>query len=199
MDGDPATQITGLLDRLGAGDPHAANELFPLLREELRSLAAARLRALPPGQTLQPTALVHEAYIRLVGGAAGDPGWNGRGHFFGAAARAMRDVLVDRARAKGAIKRGGDRKRLTIEEGVIADDGEPERILELDAILRDLEQEYPEQAEVVNLRYFGGLTMEEIALAKGVATRTIERQWAFARAWLQRRSSQRDGASESGA
>lgn len=164
-----------------------ASELLPLVYEELRRLAESRLARLPPGQTLQPTALVHDAYLRLVGDR--DPGWNGRGHFFGAAARAMRNILVDQARRKSALRHGGDRRRLILDERGVLDvpvDADTDEVLSLDHVLGRLEQEHPRQAQVVLLRYFAGLTNEQVADLLGVATTTVKRDWRFARAWLRR-------------
>ena len=180
-----AEQITLLLETAGAGDKQAAADLLPLVYDELRRLAAVRLAKLPPGQTLQPTALVHEAYMKLV--KRSDPGWNSRGHFFGAAARAMRDILVDQARRKSRIKHGGDRKQVALESDRISDstfDTPTEDMLELDSALGRLEKDHPERAEIVMLRYFAGLTNDQVAMVMNVSTRTIERGWRFARAWL---------------
>ncbi|MBX3207207.1 MAG: sigma-70 family RNA polymerase sigma factor [Labilithrix sp.] len=170
---------------MDADRPRSAAELLPLLYDELRRLAGAHMARLRPGQTLQPTALVHEAYLKLVGDA--DPGWNGRGHFFGAAARAMREIIVDHARRRGARKRGGGREPLRLDTGLeLADAGAPapDDVLAIDAALTRLERDYPRKAEIVIMRYFGGLTMDEIADALGIATRTAEREWRFARAVL---------------
>ena len=158
------------------------------LYAELRRLADARMNQIPPGQTLQPTALVHEVYIRLMG--RGEATWNGRGHFFGAAARAMRDVLVDQARRKGARKHGGDQVRVdsmvTLSDGDARYELSAADVLALHQALDKLEQAHAQAAEIVLLRYFTGLTMDEIAEALAVTTRTVERKWRFARAWLAR-------------
>jgi RNA polymerase sigma factor (TIGR02999 family) len=162
-------------------------DLLPAVYDELRKLAHARLRRLPPGQTLQTTALVHEAYMKLVGDD--DPGWNGRGHFFGAAARAMRNILVDRARAKGRLKRNAGGNRISL-GGVDASGGEEfdaAELLALDEALQQLEAEDARKAEIVMLRYFAGQTMEDIGKMLGVSTRTIEREWRFTRVWLHKR------------
>jgi RNA polymerase sigma factor (TIGR02999 family) len=176
--------ITRLLDDLGAGKAQAAEQLLPLVYAELRKLAAAQMARLRPGQTLQPTALVHEAYLKLVGDA--DPGWNGRGHFFGAAAQAMRELIVDQVRRRSAAKRGGGQIHAELDAAfevataaLGADD-----LLSIDAALTELAREHPRRAEVVVMRYFGGLSEEEIAGALGVTARTVEREWRFARAWL---------------
>lgn len=185
---DPGTErVTLILQSLGKGDAESAARLLPLVYEELRSLARARLARTPPGNTLQATALVHEAYMKLVGEA--DPGWDGRAHFFGAAAQAMRDILVDQARRKGSLKRGGDRKRIAAdapEAEPLAIDPPAEDVLALDEALRKLEAEDARKGQVVALRFFAGLTNEEISVALGVSLPTVERDWRFARAWLQR-------------
>ncbi len=160
-----------------------------MLYSELRRLAEARLARLPAGQTLQATALVHEAFLRLVGEE--DPGWDGRAHFFGAAARAMRDILVDQARRKGRLKHGGGHRRVALEDAVPTLSQEEEatitdEIVSLDAALRRMEEEYPRAAEVVMYRYFAGLDSEQTASILGVSARTVEREWRFARAWLRR-------------
>jgi RNA polymerase sigma factor (TIGR02999 family) len=180
------TDVTRLLDAAAAGDPKAAADLLPLVYDELRKLAARELAAEKPGQTLQATALVHEAYLRLVGTGPG-PGWNGRGHFFGAAARAMRQVLVDAARAKAADKRGGDRLRVSLDEasGLATPDGPPaDDLLALDEALAALEAEDPRKARLVELRYFAGLSVEDAAAALGISPATAKRDWTYARSWL---------------
>ncbi|MCK6591117.1 MAG: ECF-type sigma factor [Polyangiaceae bacterium] len=169
---------------LAANAPQAAAELVPAVYTELRKIAAAQMARLRPGETLQPTALVHEAYLKLVRDA--DPGWNGRGHFFGAAAQAMREIIVDHVRRKSAAKRGGGRPDEDLEaafavnaSGLPADD-----VLAINAALTRLEAEHPRRAKVVVMRYFGGLSENEIAEALEVTTRTVEREWRFARAYL---------------
>jgi RNA polymerase sigma factor (TIGR02999 family) len=168
------------------GEPAAGKDLLPTVYAELRRLAGAKLARLPPGQTLQPTALVHEAYLGLVG--HGDPGWNGRAHFFGAAALAMRDILVDRARRRGAVRHGGQLAREDVDAISIAAPGGPpvEDVIALSGAIERLRTRHPERAEVAMLRTFAGLTEQEIAEMRGVSVRTIERQWRFARAWLER-------------
>jgi RNA polymerase sigma factor (TIGR02999 family) len=175
-----ATQI---LSRIEAGDPRASEELLPLLYEELRRLAASRLAEERPGQTLQATALVHEAYVRLIGGPA-IQSWNSRGHFFAAAAEAMRRVLIERARRKNRLKHGGELRRVDFDSGLQICDGADENLLALDEALERLATEDQEAAEVVKLRYFAGLTIEETASALGISVRTVNRHWAYARAWL---------------
>lgn len=182
---DGAKPITEVLGAVGRGEA-PADELLPLVYAELRRLAAARLARFGTGQTLQPTALVHEAYLGLV--ANGDPGWKGRGHFFGAAARAMHDIVVDRARRRAARKRGGGAGHEDVDAiTVAAPDGQPvEDVLALSEALARLAVEHPRRHEVAMLRTFAGLSEEEIAELHGVSTRTVEREWRFARAWLAR-------------
>jgi RNA polymerase sigma factor (TIGR02999 family) len=177
-------EVTRIFSAIEQGDPHAAEQLLPLVYEELRRLAAQKLAQEKPGQTLQATALVHEAYLRLVGGNPDQP-WEGRGHFFAAAAEAMRRILVDRARHKQTRKAGGGCRRLDL------DDIEPargeengDRLLALDEALRQLEAEDPRKAELVKLRFFAGLTAAQAAAALGVSTSTAEKDWAYARSWL---------------
>jgi RNA polymerase sigma factor (TIGR02999 family) len=175
--------VTRLLSAIERGEAGAADRLLPLVYDELRRLAARRLARESPGQTLQATALVHEAYLRLVGPGEGAH-WDGRGHFFKAAAEAMRRILVERARRKGRVRHGGGLDRVDFE---VAVDGiaEPTRdLVALDDALRDLARLDPASAEVVNLRYFAGLSVTEAAEVLGVSPRTVDRLWAFARAWL---------------
>jgi RNA polymerase sigma factor (TIGR02999 family) len=177
-------EVTRLLSSIDQGDPHAAEELLPLVYDELRKLAAQRLVQEKPGQTLQATALVHEAYLRLVGGEQTQD-WNGRRHFFAAAAEAMRRILIDRARHKQTRKAGGGRRRLDlddIEPALKEENGD--RLLALDEALRQLEVEDPRKAELVKLRFFAGLTAEQAAAVLGVSTSTAEKDWAYARSWL---------------
>jgi RNA polymerase sigma factor (TIGR02999 family) len=177
--------VTQLLAAVEAGDPKAAAELLPLVYDELRKLAAARLADERPGQTLQPTALVHEAYLRLVGGAQPQD-WNGRGHFFAAAAEAMRRILVESARRKGRGRHGGDRRRVDLDPSLVADEAADDELLALDEALTQLAAIDPPAARLVELRYFAGLTMPEAAEVLGAPLRTAERNWAYARAWLRR-------------
>jgi RNA polymerase sigma factor (TIGR02999 family) len=175
--------VTRILSAVEHGDPTAAEQLLPLVYDELRRLAAQRLAQEKPGQTLQATALVHEAYLRLVGPQ--DPGWNGRGHFFAAAAEAMRRILIDRARHKQTRKAGGGRRRLDLDNIEPAlEEGDGDRLLALDEALGKLEAEDPRKAELVKLRFFAGLTAEQAAAALGVSTSTAEKDWAYARSWL---------------
>jgi RNA polymerase sigma factor (TIGR02999 family) len=176
--------LTSLLSAAGSGDAEAGAKLLPLIYDELHKLAAARMRKAPGFDTLQPTALVHEAYVRLVG--RGDPGWNGRGHFFAAAARAMRDILVEQARRKAALKRGGDMRRVDALESTPTFETPREDLLALDDALRALETEDARKGEIVMLRYFAGLSQAETAAALGVSERTIEREWRYIRVWLRR-------------
>jgi len=176
------SDATRLLEAARAGDRRAAAELLPLVYDELRALAAARMAGEAPGHTLDPTALVHEAFLRLVGPTTG-PGWANRGHFFAAAAEAMRRVLTDHARARAAAKRGGGR-RVTIELDRVAGADPDDDLLAVDESLTRLAAVQPEVARLVTLRYFGGLTVAEAAEALGVSPRTADAWWAYARAWL---------------
>ena len=176
--------VTGILSAIDQGDPHAAEQLLPLVYDELRRLAARRLAREAPGQTLQTTDLVHEAYLRLVGNDGPARGWDSRGHFFAAAAEAMRRILVNRARDKQRLKRGGHRRRVELDEAEIACDAGGLDLLALDEALDRLAAEQPACAELVKLRFFAGLTQEESARALGVTRRTADRYWAYARAWL---------------
>ena len=177
--------VTRILNAIERGDAKAADELLPLVYEELRLLAAQKLSHEPPGQTLQATALVHEAYLRLVGDEPQN--WTGRGHFFAAAAEAMRRVLVDNARRKQAHKRGGGRQRLPLEAMDVATRATPEEIVALDDALTALAREDAQAAQVVKLRLFAGLSMDQAAEAIGVSRATAYREWTYARAWLRSR------------
>jgi RNA polymerase sigma factor (TIGR02999 family) len=174
--------VTRILSAIEQGDPKAAERLLPLVYDELRALAAQKLAHEKPGQTLQATALVHEAYMRLVG--AQDPGWNSRGHFLAAAAEAMRRVLINRARDRGRLKRGGGRGRVDLEKLCDPFDAPDEDLLDLDGALDRLAGAYPRPAELVKLRFFAGLSLDDAAKALGISTRTADREWMFARAWL---------------
>ena len=175
--------VTRILDAIERGEREAGEQLLPLVYDELRKLAAQRLAQEQPGQTLQATALVHEAYLRLVGGATA-PRWDSRGHFFAAAAEAMRRILINRARDKKRLKRGGERRRVDLDKIEIALDGDDEQLLALDEALSQLAQEDEQAARLVNLRFFAGLTLRDAAAALGLSLRSAERQWAYARAWL---------------
>lgn len=175
--------VTQILSRIESGDPTATNELLPLVYRELKRLAAHRLAQEHPGQTLQATALVHEAYLRLVDDERSQH-WNSRGHFFGAAAEAMRRILVNRARDKGRIKRGGKFRQVDFEKIQIATDAANDDLLAIDESLEMLAAENRECADVIKLRFFAGLSIEEAAAALGISASTAKRHWAFARAWL---------------
>jgi RNA polymerase sigma factor (TIGR02999 family) len=173
-----------ILSAIEKGDPKAAEQLLPLVYDELRRLAAEKLAHEQPGQTLQATALVHEAYLRLLGGNQTQD-WGGRRHFFAAAAEAMRRILIDRARHKQTHKAGGRRRRIDLDDFEPAlDEENGDRLLALDEALRQLEAEDPRKAELVKLRFFAGLTAERAAAVLGVSTSTAEKDWAYARSWL---------------
>lgn len=177
------TDVTRILHEIEQGDPEAAEKLLPLVYDELRALAAVRLAHEKPGQTLQATALVHEAYVRLVSGQQGE--WNGRGHFFGAAAEAMRRILVERARRRLSVKRGGGLNRRELDVEFTGESPEDlEQILSIDEALEKLDRVDHESAELVKLRYFAGLSLREAAAVIAVPPRTADRIWAFARSWL---------------
>jgi RNA polymerase sigma factor (TIGR02999 family) len=179
------TEVTQILDQIRHGNRSAASELLPLVYAELRRLAVHRMSKEKPGLTLQPTALVHEAYIRLVGDAAIE--WDGRSHFFAAAAEAMRRILIENARRRQSLKHGGGvRRRELADEDAMVIVEDIDELLDLDAALTKLAAHEPELAKLVELRYFAGLTVEEAAEAMSISTRTVKRNWAFARAWLGR-------------
>jgi RNA polymerase sigma factor (TIGR02999 family) len=175
--------VTQILSQIESGDPAAAEQLLPLVYDELRKLAAARLAQEKPGQTLDATALVHEAYLRLVDGEKAKH-WNSRGHFFGAAAEAMRRILVNRARDKNRLKRGGHMRRIDFDKIEFALDTPDDDLLALDEALTGLAEENRACADLVKLRFFAGLSLKESAAALGVSLSTADRYWAYARAWL---------------
>ncbi len=176
------TEVTSILSAIGQGDQQAASQLLPLVYEELRKLAAHKLALETPGQTLQPTALVHEAYLRLVAEERGQH-WDSRGHFFAAAAEAMRRILVENARRKQAVKHGGGRRRVPLAEFHRVTES-PQDLLDLDDALTRLAAREPAKAQLVQLRFFAGLSTPEAAAALGVSVATAERWWAYARTWL---------------
>jgi len=176
------SEITRLLAAVADGNDEAKGDLWPLVYAELRRLARSQMAREKPGQTLQPTALVHEAYLRLTGG--GEVAWDSRGHFFSAAAEAMRRILIDRARKRQAVKHGGGKRRVTLEDLDVASEPLPDELLALDDALSRLEEQDRERAQVVKLRFFAGLTEKETAQAMGISQRSAGRLWAGARAWL---------------
>jgi len=176
-------EITQILNAIEQGDPQAAEELLPLVYAELRRLAAQRLTHEAPGQTLQATALVHEAYLRLVDSES-QQDWDSRGHFFSAAAEAMRRILIENARRKNRVKHGGEYKRGDLNEAEIVISIPSDKLLALDEALDRLAEAEPQKAELVKLRFFAGLTLEQAADAIGVSRATATRHWAYARAWL---------------
>jgi RNA polymerase sigma factor (TIGR02999 family) len=177
------SDVTQLLSKIGAGDPKAADDLLPLVYEELRRLAKARMAAEPDGHTLQPTALVHEAWLRLAGESHD---WNGRKHFFSAAAEAMRRILIDRARQKKRIRHGGGLVRLDLDDIDLAHESQSETVLFVHEALDRLAEKDPEVAELIKLRYFAGVPNQEAARMLGMSERTARRNWVYARAWLAR-------------
>jgi RNA polymerase sigma factor (TIGR02999 family) len=185
--------VTRILSEVEQGDPHAAERLLPLVYDELRKLAAQRLAHEQPGQTLQATALVHEAYLRLVDVDKAQT-WNSRGHFFAAAAEAMRRILVEQARRKHRLKHGGDRRRVDLDQAIPAAEVPADDLLALDEALNRFEAGDPLAAKLVRLRFFGGLTMPEAAKVLGISLRQAERNWTYARTWLHREVSSVDAA-----
>jgi RNA polymerase sigma factor (TIGR02999 family) len=175
--------VTQLLAKIESGDPSAAEQLLPLVYAELRRLAAVRMAQEKPGQTLQATALVHEAYLKLMGPDASSH-WDSRGHFFSAAAESMRRILVDRAKAKGTIKRGGDRTRIDIDSVDVAAEAAPSQLLAINEALEELITIDPTAAELVKLHCFGGLGVSDAARMLGISTATAYRHWRYARVWL---------------
>jgi RNA polymerase sigma factor (TIGR02999 family) len=182
--------VTRILSAIGRGDPQASEQLLPLVYDELCKLAAQRLAREKPNQTLQPTALVHEAYLRLVGSQ--EPGWNGRGHFFAAASEAMRRILVERARRKKRLRHGGQQHRLDLDVANTVDDMPPQDLLAVDAALERLARKDAVAAQLVKLRFFAGLTMAQAAEVLALPLRTAQRNWAYARTWLHREISRGD-------
>jgi RNA polymerase sigma factor (TIGR02999 family) len=177
------SNVTQILSQIQQGDPRAAEQLLPLVYDELRRLAAIKLRQERPGQTSQATALVHEAYLRLVN-VEQTQDWDSRGHFFAAAAEAMRRIVVDNARRKASLKRGGDLNRIDILEIAQLSEDRQIDLIALDEALSRLEAQHPDNAEIVKLRFFAGLSLEDTAQAMGISRATAQRKWAFARAWL---------------
>src|SRR3990172_6246663 len=190
------SDVTRILSQIERGDPSAVEQLLPLVYDELRKLAAAKLAHEKPGQTLQATALVHEAYLRLVGSPLQDstPRWNSRGHFFAAAGEAMRRILIVNARRRCAEKRGGGRERIKLDPALLPAADRDERLLALDEALTRLEQQHPDKARLVKLRFFAGLTIAEAAAAMGISDTTADRYWAYARAWIQREAAAAGGS-----
>ena len=185
-DGAGAARVTTLLNEAGAGDSRAAAELLPLVYEQLRALAGQKMRQERPDQTLQATALVHEAYLRLVDTTKVQL-WESRWHFFAAAAESMRRILVENARRRGRLKRGGgELNRVDLETVQVTVNDPPDELIALDEALIDLAKEHPQKAQLVNLRYFGGLAHHEAAQALGISASTADRHWSYARAWLYR-------------
>jgi RNA polymerase sigma factor (sigma-70 family) len=191
------SEVTRILSAIEQGDSQAAEQLLPLVYDELRKLAAQRLASEKPGQTLQATALVHEAYLRLVATPSSHPlpdsgrglgggvqRWDTRGHFFAAAAEAMRRILIEKARRKKRLKRGGRLKRIDLENVELTLDGPSDDLIALDEALTKLSQQHPDKAQLVKLRYFAGLTVNEAANVLGISTSTADRHWTYARAWL---------------
>ncbi len=175
--------MTQILYAIEQGDARASEQLLPLVYDELRKLASARIARENPGQTLQATALVHEAYLRLVDGEQAQ-GWNSRGHFFGAAAEAMRRILIDRARKKLRPKHGGDRRRLDLVGAFPASEAMPDELLAIDEALEELERQHPRKAHLVKLRHYAGCSLQQAADAMGISPATAKRHWSFARAFL---------------
>jgi RNA polymerase sigma factor (TIGR02999 family) len=181
------SDVTRILSAIEAGDPKAADQLLPVVYAELRRLAAQRVAWEKPGQTLQATALVHEAYLRLVGSSDAQPHWDSRGHFFAAAAEAMRRIVIDQARRKKSEKAGGQMRRVNLNVGDLiapTDEQDPDDLLALDDALREFEIEDPLKARLVKLRYFGGLPLPDAAAVLGISLATAKRHWVYARSWL---------------
>lgn len=187
---EPSPNITTLLEQAAAGDQDAANQLMPLVYQQLRAIAQLRMASENPGHTLQATALVHEVFLKLVGDRKIP--WQNQGHFYAAAAQSMRRVLLDHAKAKGRKKRGGNRKKMPLNVADLAIDENSEQILALDAALCRLEEQNPEAASVVRLRFYAGLSVDQTAEALDMAPRTVDRRWKFARAWLYKALDEQD-------
>ncbi|HEX6882284.1 MAG TPA: ECF-type sigma factor [Planctomycetota bacterium] len=191
---DGTHEVTRILQGLASAPPgerRPSSELLPLVYADLRRLAAARMARLAPGQTLQATELVHEAYLRVVGST--DPGWQGRAHFFGAAARAMRDIVANHLERKACLKRGGHARRIGEQSAAnLTAEGPSDELLEVEEALQAFERIHPRRARIVTMAFYGGMSTEEIAEVLQVSTRTVEREWRFARAWLNGRLSARE-------
>ncbi|MEM7316019.1 MAG: sigma-70 family RNA polymerase sigma factor [Planctomycetota bacterium] len=182
-------QVTQILQNADKADC-VSDELLPLVYDELRRIASAQMAMEKPGQTIQPTALVHEAYMRLIGSTP--LRWDSRAHFFGAAARSMRQILINRANRKKAVKHGGEVNRVDIDHAILVDEPEPEKMLALDVALEKLERIDPRKGQIVMLRYFAGLSVEDTAKAMDISVATVKRDWQFARTWLHREMSDSD-------
>jgi RNA polymerase sigma factor (TIGR02999 family) len=182
---DGMSEVTQILERAMRGQPNAAEELLPLVYDELRKLAAHKMALEPPGHTLQPTALVHEAWLRLTAGVQSS--WEGRGHFFAAAAEAMRRILVENARRKKRVRHGGGEQRVELEEVEIASEDGEDKLLQVDEALDELAEIDPVQAKVVKLRFFVGLKNDEVGEVLGISEKTVRRYWTHAKAWLYER------------
>ena len=192
-DGTPRSDVTRILEQIQAGNTQASDQLLPLVYAELRVLARSRVAREKHAHSMQPTSLVHEAYLRLLGD--GDPRWGGRAHFFAAAGEAMRRILVEKARRRASVKHGGDLRRVELHSNAAAEDPRSEELLSLDAALERLEARDASMAGVVKLRYFAGMTVSETAEALGLSPRSVNRMWTGARAWL-RREMDRDPAKD---
>lgn len=194
MNPDPTQNVTQILSAISAGDRQAASDLLPVVYKELQKLAHRKLAHEPRGHTLQTTALVHEAYLRLVGRQ--DPGWDGRGHFFTAAAEAMRRILIERARRRGRLKHGAEYRRVEMNDAATSEDHSSVDVLALDEALQRLQAYDRRKSEIVKLRFFAGLTVDETAAALTVSPATVKSDWSFARAWLHRELSRGDSTAQ---
>ena len=191
----PAPDVARILDAIAGGDRYAADQLLPVVYDELKRLARSQLARERAGGTLQPTALVHEAYLRLIGdGSGAERAWDSRGHFFAAAARAMRHILVDRARRRGRARHGGHLDRRPLSDTIASFEPEDVDLVELDGALSALEAHNERVGRVVMLRYFAGLTNEDVAAALGIGVTTVKAEWNYARAWLHRRMTEGGGS-----